>query len=255
MREDRVAQWNGLLAVILAVCLGCEPAVQPKPSRPAKTTQAAQAPPATRADQESRPQPRSAEPPPGAEVSLARNFYFIFDGSGSMQEKCRDTTPKIEWAKKAVKAFVGKVPEEAYVGLFIFDTGGARQVLPTGIGNRSTFLDSIDAIRAAGGTPLTRSIHRGVDELVKRREMQLGYGDFRLVVITDGQAKEIPNAGSYAEHFGIPIYTIGLCMDEDHELRKYSVSYRDADSGEDLERALEETAAELAAFAPDVFQE
>ena len=65
------------------------------------------------------------------------------------------------------------------------------------------------------------------------------------MVVTDGRADKIPEAARYAAHFGMPIYAIGLCIDEDHPLRRYAVSYRAADSFDDLAQGLEETLAEL----------
>ena len=61
-------------------------------------------------------------------------------------------------------------------------------------------------------------------------------------------------AARYAAHFGMPIYAIGLCIDEDHPLRRFAVSYRAADSFSDLAQGLEETLAELPSFDPTEFE-
>ena len=42
---------------------------------------------------------------PQGEVSLARNFYFIFDGSGSMRDR-QAGRAKLEGAKEAVRKFL-----------------------------------------------------------------------------------------------------------------------------------------------------
>ena len=68
------------------------------------------------------------------------------------------------------------------------------------------------------------------------------------MVVTDGLAKEIPSAARYAQGFRIPIYAIGLGIEGDHPLRAHAVSYREANKFDDLERALEETLAELPSF-------
>ena len=86
------------------------------------------------------------------------------------------------------------------------------------------------------------------NQLVEQYKRQLGYGEFRLVVVTDGRADGIPDAASYATRYGIPIYAIGLCVDPGHPLRRYAVSYRAADSFEDLAQGLEETLAELPTY-------
>ena len=195
-------------------------------------------------------------------ASLTRNFYFIFDGSGSMSEsltrQCtgdRRFGSRLEGAKWAVEQFLPLTPRDVNLGLWIFDADGNRERVPLGPGNHETFLTEVRKTRASGSTPLTESIEQGVSRLVQQRDQQLGYGEFRLIVVTDGQAtgRPLPQAVNYAREQRIPIYTIGLCIGEKHELRKYSVSYRAADSIEALKRGLEETLAETNVFDPKTF--
>ena len=188
----------------------------------------------------------------GAEVSLARNFYFIFDGSGSMDSEpggaCQGDQSfrsKLDGAQWAVKEFLTKVPEDVNLGLYVFDRDRREEVVPLGSGNREAFLAAVNNIHSGGGTPLAKGITFGAERLVEQYKRQLGYGDYRLVVVTDGRADQIPDAARYAGHYGMPIYAIGLCIDEEHPLRRYAVSYRAADSFADLAEGLEETLAEL----------
>jgi len=196
----------------------------------------------------------------GGEVSLARNFYFIFDGSGSMSDRPpragdQSFSSKLEGAKWAVDKFMEHVPNDVNFGLWIFDRNGSRETVALGPGTREDFLAAIRRSRAGGGTPLAEAIRSGVDQLVARYKRQLGYGEYRLVVVTDGQADGIPSAAAYAEKFGMPIYTIGFCVGEDHPLRAFSISYRTANSAEDLKQGLEEAVAESETFDPTVFEE
>lgn len=199
---------------------------------------------------------------PGGEASLTRNFYLIFDGSGSMSEalnkQCQGDKrfgSRLEGAKWAVEQFMPLVPSNVNLGLWVFDTTGNSERLPLGSESRTQFLTAIQKTRAGGKTPLTESIEQGVNRLVQQRDRQLGYGEFRLVVVTDGEAtgRPLTQAVAYARQRRIPIYTIGLCLGAQHELRKYSVSYRAADSIEALRRGLEETLAETSAFDPQTF--
>jgi Ca-activated chloride channel family protein len=201
------------------------------------------------------------EKQPGAEVSLARNFYFIFDGSGSMADPLgracsgdKKAARKIDGAQAAVAEFMKAVPPAIHLGLYVFDSRRRAEVLPLGADNREPFLKAVDDVRAGGGTPLAEAIRAGTDALVKQYQKQLGYGEFRLVVVTDGIADDIPAAATYAAQRGIPIYAIGLCIGADHPLRRYAVSYRAADSFKDLQRGLEDTLAELPDVAPTDFQ-
>ena len=80
---------------------------------------------------------------PNGEVSLNRNFYFIFDGSGSMRDR-QAGRAKLEGAKEAVRKFLTKIPDNANLGLFVFDAGGTREVVPLGSDNRDAFMQAID---------------------------------------------------------------------------------------------------------------
>lgn len=197
----------------------------------------------------------------GATASLIRNFYFIFDGSGSMADRpdgsCvgdQDFSTKVEGAKWAVREFVKKVPADVNLGLYVFDNNGQREVVSLGAGNHQKFLQEVDNIRAGGGTPLAEGINYGTEHLIEQYKKQLGYGEYRLVVVTDGQASSIPEASLNTIKHGIPIYAIGLCIGNDHPLRQYALSYRAADSAEDLRRGLEQTLAELPSFDVQEFK-
>jgi Ca-activated chloride channel homolog len=200
--------------------------------------------------------------PVGGEAALTRNFYFIFDGSGSMSEslsrQCKGDkrfNSRLEGAKWAVEEFLPLVPPEVNLGLWVFDSHGTGERLALGPDNRGRFLTEVQKTRAGGKTPLTEAIEQGVNRLVQQRDQQLGYGEFRLIVVTDGEAtgRPLPHAVTYARERRIPIYTIGLCIGAGHELRKYSVSYRAADSIEALKQGLEETLAETHVFDPQTF--
>src|SRR5439155_18012498 len=98
------------------------------------------------------------------------------------------------------------------------------------------------------------AIRFATDRLVKQYQLQRGYGEFRVVVVTDGIADAIPEAATYAATYGIPIYAIGLCIGQDHALRQYAVSYRAADSFNDLATGLEQTLSELPTFEAASFE-
>lgn len=200
------------------------------------------------------------------QISLARNFYFIFDGSGSMRDPLsrdcggdRSFKRKLDGAKWAVAEFLKKVPEEVNLGLYVFDENHTREsecnVLPLGSNNMAAFLQAINEVEAGGGTPLARAIQFGADILAEQKQKQLGYGEFRLVVVTDGLADDIPEAAEFATEKEIPIYAIGLCIQEDHPLRQYAVSYRAANSFEDLAKALEATVSETEFYDAKAFEE
>lgn len=193
------------------------------------------------------------------EADMARNFYFIIDGSGSMKgtpdAPCEPGRfdSKLAGAQWAVRTFLEKVPDDVNIGLHLFDQRGNREVVPIGNNNRQEFLAAVETIDPGSGTPLAEAIQVGTNKLVEQYKKQLGYGEYRLVVVTDGKAKGIPIAANLAAEWGMPIYAIGLCIDEDHPLRQHALTYRAADSFEDLEKGLEETLAELPSFDASTF--
>lgn len=189
----------------------------------------------------------------GAEISTARNLYFVFDGSGSMDDDCAGED-KIVGAKNAVHKFMEKVPKEVNLGLYVFDNNGDREVVPLASDNKKEFLKAIDDVFANGGTPLAEAIKFGTDQLVKQYQKQFGYGEYKLVVVTDGQASGIPEAAQYATKYKIPIYAIGLCIEGDHPLRSYALSYKAADDFKELEKGLEETLSESDSYDATEFQ-
>jgi hypothetical protein len=197
----------------------------------------------------------------GGEAALTRNVYFIIDGSGSMKDQpgkgCSGDQrfkSKLEGAQWAVRTFLEKVPDDVNIGLFVFDRRGSQEQVPLGTGNRDEFLLAVERIAAGGGTPLADSMRLATDQLVGQYQRQLGYGEFRLVAVTDGRADAIPEAAGYAESWGMPIYAIGLCIDEDHPLRQHALSYRAADNFDDLAEGLEQTLAELPSFDATEFE-
>jgi hypothetical protein len=195
-------------------------------------------------------------------INLRRNFYFVFDGSGSMKDPPpasdqgdHSFNSKIAGAKWAVNEFMKTVPQNVNLGLFVFDARGEREVLPLGPNNRKQFLDDINAVQAKGWTPLGDAVSKGALALAKQYKQQLGYGEYKMIVITDGEADDkIENGIAKAMKYNIPIYTIGFGIGPTHSLRKYSISYRSADSAKQVESALEEAAAELDVFDAPSFK-
>ena len=224
-----------LLVVLGLLFMGCVPVVVPPTSDPT-------AEPVTRGG--------VALPTDGA-VSLDTNWYFVFDGSGSMTEHdCQGDYPdNLSAAKWGTSTFVTKnLPAADGLGLYVFDSHGREERVPIGKNNRQAVLEEIEKIRAGGTTPLNESIVEGVNALRIQEAQQLEYGFFYLVVITDGEA-DVANGVEYATRFQIPIITIGFCLGNQHELAQASLSYRDAQNPDELLQALEEVKAEAETFS------
>ena len=188
-------------------------------------------------------------------IATTRNFILIFDGSGSMGDKLsRDAIePKLVGAKQAAQEFITKVPNDVNLGLLVFDKGGTRIVVSLGQNNHSELSAAIDEITAGGGTPLAASIKAATDALVIQYKQQLGYGEYKIVAITDGEANGIPDAAEYAMRRRVLIHAIGLGIEGDHPLREVALSYEEAFNFADLGKALEATLSEADTFDASTF--
>lgn len=215
-------------------------------SSPAASDSAAQTPTATRAAEKTAVIPLNSAMK-GAAVSTRHNFYFIMDGSGSMEDSCAGEE-KITGAKRAVRQFLQTILPDVNLGLYVFDQNGEGERVALGSNNREQLLGAIDAMRAGGGTPLARAIRFGVDRMVIQYKLQLGYGQYAFIVVTDGKAYWLEDAVKYAAQYGFPVHTIGFCIDGDHPLRKLAFSYRAAGNAQELARGLAEIVAEPATF-------
>ncbi len=187
---------------------------------------------------------------PAGEISNARNILVVLDGSGSMAGQ-----PMYE-AKQALHAYVNGLHPDINLSFVVFVNDEIRTVVPFGSSaskNRREFLAQVEAVEAGGGTPLVEAIEEATTQLLTQCQRQLNYGDFRMVVVTDGDAtgrKDYDTVCSRAASFGFPIYTIGFNLGDDHALRQWATSYETASNAQELARTLQNTAAEPENYVP-----
>ena len=90
---------------------------------------------------------------------------------------------------------------------------------------------------------------RGADVLLDARRKQFGYGTYRLLVVTDGEAGDARLVEAYTPDIisrGITIDCIGVEMASRHTLATKVHSYRNANDPESLKQAISEVFAEVA---------
>lgn len=203
--------------------------------------------------------------PPAAKGSqvakdvLARNFYVVLDGSGSMKDRsCTSTASKNHDSKLALNAFSQSVPKNANLGLAVFDAKGLREVLPLGQNNRDAFVRAVNAVGPGGGTPLKAAVQLGQQQLEAQAAQQLGYGEYTLVLVTDGEASagQDPRAAvdTLLRATPIVLHTIGFCIGTGHSLnQKGRTIYRAANSEQELRSGLAEVLAESPDFGVSSF--
>ncbi len=184
---------------------------------------------------------------------IRRNYYVVFDASGSMAEaKCSGSDAKIIVAKRALAEFIGKLPADANLGLSVFDNAGLRELIPLGPIRGGAAGQVIASIDSGGGTPLAESIRAAYAALTAQGRRQLGYGEFHLVVVTDGEATgENPRniVNTVLADSRVVLHTIGFCIGENHSLNQPGrVVYRAADNPAELARGLADVLAESPNF-------
>jgi Ca-activated chloride channel homolog len=202
-------------------------------------------------------------PVESVEKLTTRNFLLVFDGSGSMSEKeCIGKSGlyanKLDAAKKAVLEWFKSVPPDANVGLVAFHTRGWSE-LPLGQRNISAIEKVLQGVQAGGQTPLGWAFKKANDMLTVQARRQLGYGEYTIVSVTDGQATDLADLEAMVKRIlsGTPIIinTIGFCIGDKHALnQKGRTIYRAADSPEALQKGLMDVLAEAEHFDVSAFR-
>ncbi|MDE0088231.1 MAG: VWA domain-containing protein [Candidatus Poribacteria bacterium] len=187
------------------------------------------------------------------------NIVIILDASGSMQDKFRadETRSKMDAAKEALKEVLAKVPEGTNIGLLVFSGRNIRDewVYPLGPKDTARLIAAIDLPQPEGGTPLGRYMRIGANRLLEQREKQYNYGNYRLLIVTDGEAQDQPKIEQYTPEIlnrQIRVDVIGVDMKTDHKLATDADSYRRADNPGELVAAVSQILAETGGTGTDI---
>ncbi|EJL8256462.1 TPA: VWA domain-containing protein [Vibrio cholerae] len=194
-----------------------------------------------------------------AKDKATANYYVIFDGSGSMEDtSCGNGERRIDVAKRAIGTFFDVLPKNSNVGLIVFDDKGAREAVSLKKNNPTLLKAVTDGAMAGGGTPLGRTLEYASEKLQEQGQKQQGYGEYNIVVLTDGQAgdedKMIRVVNDITANTPINIHTIGFCLGDRHTLNKRGViNYQPASDAAELVRGLKSVLAESSSFTSDSF--
>ncbi|MCB1861241.1 MAG: VWA domain-containing protein [Gammaproteobacteria bacterium] len=192
---------------------------------------------------------------------LAVNYYVVLDGSGSMNEmQCSGGRPKIEVARSALEAFSGSLPTNANLGLLVFDRYGLSERVPLAGNNQGEFFAAVKQVQSEGGTPLASAVKLAYQKLSQQGRRQLGYGEYHLVIVTDGLASEGQSptvmVNRVLHESPVVFHTIGFCIDENHPLNQPARAYyRTAGNPEALAQGLKDVLAEAPEFTVAQFKE
>ncbi len=178
---------------------------------------------------------------------LRKNYYVVIDGSGSMSGERMNT------AKQATIAFTSKVDTSAALGLTAFDSRGTNEHVSLRHGNDAEFNAAVNDISAGGGTPLESAIKLAYSKLVTQAAKQKGYGEYHLIIVTDGNAsmgqdpRDIVN--DISANSPIEIHSIGFQFTGQHSLNQVGITtYYQADDYDGLMNSFTSILAESTNF-------
>jgi uncharacterized protein (DUF58 family)/predicted small secreted protein len=197
------------------------------------------------------PVPKEGEYVNFVSETTKKNYLVVFDASGSMNDgACGAEGRKIDIAKTALTEFAAKVPDDVNLGLVVFDDKGVNVHLSLGSGpeHRLQFIERVKAVSADGGTPLKDATALGYRLLREQGKRQRGYGEYHLVVATDGEANFGQDPAGIIDATRptpVMIHTIGFCIGEKHSLNRKGITlYQEATDLTSLRQGLEEVLAE-----------
>ncbi len=184
-----------------------------------------------------------------AAIGLAGdNVLIVLDDSGSMNEKMAGGTRRIDAAKSAIVQVLRQFPDDTKLGLMLLNGDKSMQHWAIPLERLSVVQATrrVEAVKADGGTPLGERMREGADALLQLRDKQV-YGNYRLLIVTDGEANDKKQLESYLPDVlsrGLMVDAIGVDMRQDHSLATRVHSYRRADDATALSKAVEEVFAE-----------
>lgn len=187
-----------------------------------------------------------------AESSAAPNpnrltTVIVLDDSGSMGGAMED-------AKEAVLIAVNQLPDDGTVAVLALNAG--LVLPPTNVAEARTALpNALSPVSPNGGTPLGSSLLQAMTLLEEEAAQQRGFGTYRALITTDGQAGDEDLLEQAIEQIlsssPVEVATIGIGIGEGHPLNMPGhVRYVSVAGVDGLAAALTEAAAEQTSFEP-----
>lgn len=251
-----------LLPVVFFLTACEEEPPPPKPKPPKTAPQKPQSQAQTEPARESA-WPFMASDSDDAELAtnlMAKNYVLIFDGSGSMNDvECSAGKRKIDAAKSAVTEWSKSIPADANLGLVSFHSRGWSH-LALASGSVANFGATLQPLGPGGKTPLTKALANAYAELTKQGRKQLGYGEYTIVIVTDGIANNetllAQEVKKILAESPVCVFTIGFCIGDRHSLNQPGqTEYRAADNPTQLREGLAEVLAESESFDDATFDQ
>ncbi len=179
------------------------------------------------------------------------NVVIVFDASGSMSDRMRNVNlSKIDAAKQSMCDVINTIPKTTNIGIVVFSNDTRKQpwIYPLAPKDANKINEAINSINPSGGTPLGSYMKAGADTLLVARARNHGYGTYKLLVVTDGEAEDPDLVDRNSKDIlikGIELDVIGVDMWNDHTLSKLAHSYKRADDPTSFKKAISDVFAEV----------
>lgn len=186
-----------------------------------------------------------------ADEAGGNHVVILLDASGSMNDPMPGThIQKMSVAQNALKTVLNQITPDTRVGLLTFSSINRPDpwVYPLGPLNMDQLGQALATLTPGGETPLGVYIKKAADRLLEERKKNFGYGTYKLLIVTDGEAQDQNLVDRFTPDVvsrGITMDVIGVAMKKDHTLATRVHSYRRADDPEALTQALIQVFAEV----------
>lgn len=187
---------------------------------------------------------------------LAKNYYIVLDASGSMEEtNCANGRTKMQASIDALEQFIQNASKGANVGLSVFHRSEFKEKVK--LSDKPNWKQVMQELRQTlvpkGGTPLATATAQAQLKLEAQARKQLGYGEYNLVLITDGLANPDENPSQIVEKIlqisPVNLNVIGFCIGKDNILNQPGfIQYRTATDPKSLKQSLQDVLAESPDF-------
>lgn len=161
----------------------------------------------------------------------ADNYYILIGNTQSMQKsQCISSgRSKLAIAKKALSAFVEKVPSTAKVGVASFDGQGAKEYAALEFNHADRIFSAMRPIPPVGSVALGDGVRLSYNALKSAAKQQLGYGSYNFILVTDDKTS-VKNGLMQAidvmlNDSSIAVHILSICGSQDHPLNKPGASY------------------------------
>jgi hypothetical protein len=180
---------------------------------------------------------------------LKDNIIIVLDASGSMNESMGKTN-RLNVAKKAIITVVQTLNQNSNIALLVFSgvNKPSDWLHPLGSLNLEQMNTNLRKLSPGGGTPLGAFMQGARKVLESQKKKQLGYGTYRMLILTDGHAtdnKLVLQETPLILGSGIYLDVIGVAMNQSHALATKANSYRSAMDQNALMQAMKTVLSEV----------